>query len=200
MIDQPFRNWLSNKAGPIIKFYQAVGLTPNGVTVMGCGFGVFASVALGIGFDLCALLLWWTGRLFDGTDGIYARTIGKASDFGGYLDILADMIAYSAMILGFAVSRPEFMNWWLVILFLYVLCITSALALGSLERSKKLDSGDNRSLRLAAGLAEGGETGIAYTFLLLFPGGTNWACPIWGSILLITVVARTLVAYHELKS
>ncbi len=194
MIDQPFRNWLSGKAGPLIRLYQRVGLTPNGVTLLGCGLGFIAAGAVAIGQDGPALVLWWLGRLFDGTDGIYARSTNRVTAFGGYLDIVADMAAYSAMILGFAASRPEFRTWWLVILFLYVLCITSALALGDLERREGRGKADNRSLRLATGLAEGGETGIFYSLLLIIPGATCWLCPIWVAILLLTVVARSIVA------
>lgn len=109
------------------------------------------------------------------------------------------MTAYSAMIWGFAVARPHFMSWWIAILILYVLCITSALALGALERREGLKRDDNRSLRLATGLAEGGETGIFYSLLLLFPATTSWLCPVWIGIMLITVAARTAVARQELR-
>lgn len=200
MIDQPFRTWLSDKAGPLIKVYQIVGLTPNGVTLLGCGLGFAAAGAVATGHDLFGLALWWLGRLFDGTDGIYARATNRVSDFGGYLDIVCDMAAYSVMILGFAASRPEFMTWWLVILLLYVLCITSALALGSLERREGLGASDNRSLKLAAGLAEGGETGIFYSLLLLLPGATGVLCPVWVGVLALTVVARSLMARRELRT
>ncbi len=200
MIDQPFRSWLGDRAGPLIRAYQKAGLTPNGITVLGCVFGFAAAGAVAASLNWVALTLWWVGRLFDGTDGIYARATNRVSAFGGYLDILADMAAYSAMILGFAFSRPEFTNWWLAILLLYVLCITSALALGNLERREGLGQADNRSLRLAAGLAEGGETGIFYTLLLILPAATAWLCPAWAAILLLTVVARSVVARRELRS
>lgn len=200
MIDQPFRQWLAGRAGALIALYQRLGLSPNGVTLGGLILGISAAAALARGEDLLALALWWAGRLLDGTDGIYARAIGKTSDFGGYLDIVADMAAYSAMILGFAASRPAYLPWWFAILLLYVLCITSALALGALERREGLQRQDNRSLRLAAGLAEGGETGIAYTCMLVWPEWTTWWCPIWVSILSLTIIARTLVARSELRS
>ena len=199
MIDQPFRDFLKDRVEPFLALYRRYGLSPNAVTLLGLGFGLLSALTLGLGWNWIALWLWWVGRALDGTDGIYARSIGKATDFGGYLDIVADMAAYSAMILGFAASRPQFIWWWLVILLLYVLCITSALALGSLERREGIGAEDNRSLKLAAGLAEGGETGIAYTLLLVLPGATAWLCPLWSLILGVTVLARTLVAKAELR-
>lgn len=199
MIDQPFRQWLALRVAPLISLYQRLRLTPNDITLIGCGFGLLAAVFVACGMNLTALLIWWLGRLFDGTDGIYARATNRVSDFGGYLDIVADMTAYGAMVIGFAVARPEYHWWWTSILFLYILCITSALALGSLERREGLHKLDNRSLRLAAGLAEGGETGIAYSLFLLLPGFTGALCVLWVVLLSTTVVARTLMAGQELK-
>ena len=100
------------------------------------------------------------------TDGVYARASGQESDFGAYLDLLLDMAAYGAMVLAFAIAWPDFQIQWALMLFFYVLCIASALALGNLESQRALPPRDDRGLRLGAGLAEGGETGIAYTVFL----------------------------------
>ena len=136
--------------------------------------------------------------LVDGTDGIFARNTGQATDFGAYLDIVLDMAAYSAMILGFAYANPELLDRWLVILLLYVLCITSALALGMEEAKRDLPKRDDRGLRLGAGLAESGETGIAYTLFLLLPEQLSPLTALWIAILLTTIVARTILARRRL--
>jgi phosphatidylglycerophosphate synthase len=197
MIDQPFRAWLATRVQPLVRLYQHLGLSPNAITLAGLAFGIFAAIATAMAANTLAIALWWLGRLLDGTDGIYARSSGRVTDFGGYLDILADMAGYSAMIIGFACARPEQTCWWLTILALYVLCITSALSLGSLGTVGG-NKGDNRSLRLAAGLAEGGETGLVYTALLVFPSATQSLCTFWVFILSMTVGARTLVAWRVL--
>ena len=59
--------------------------------------------------------------------------------------------------------------------------------------------GDNRSLKLAAGLAEGGETGIAYTLMLLLPQLIKVLLPLWILVLVITFVARTWLAWRVLE-
>jgi phosphatidylglycerophosphate synthase len=199
MIDQSFRAWLSTRVRPVMFLYKSAALSPNAVTILGLLFALSAAFATSQGLFWIALLLWWIGRFFDGTDGIYAREIGKTSDFGGYLDILCDMASYSAMMVGFAVALPALMSWWISILVLYILCITSALALGSLEQKAQAVSDDNRSLRLAAGIAEGGETGIFYSLILIAPTAAEWFCLIWCVILISTVLARTLLARRTLK-
>jgi phosphatidylglycerophosphate synthase len=198
MIDQPFRSWLSGRVNLLLSIYQRAGLSPNAVTILGLIFGVFAAFATAIQSNYLAIILWWLGRIFDGTDGIYARSINRTSNFGGYLDIVADMLAYSLMIIGFAFAKPELGILWSLVLVGYVLCITSALSLGSLERRQGIGNQDNRSLKLAAGLAEGGETGICYTLLLLLPDYSLTIGWIWLMILASTVVARSLIAKREL--
>lgn len=178
----------------LIATYSALRLSPNAISLLGASFGVGAAMLIALDMPLLAIATWWLGRLFDGTNGIYARATGCATPFGAYLDICLDMFAYSMMVFGFAALHPELSPHWMLILFLYVLCITSAIALGSQEEQLDLAARDDRGLRLGAGLAEGGETGIAYTLFLLFPIWIEELSALWIAILITTVVARTLLA------
>jgi len=194
MIDDPFRKLLPRYSKKVVDFYQTLGLTPNHITLVGLAFAMFAAFLVSKGDYGAALLVWWLGRLADGTDGIYARQTGQATPFGAYLDIVCDMLSYSLMILAFAKVHPDLAFWWQLILFLYVLCITSALALGSLQEQGGAHSTDNRGLRLGAGLAEGGETGLAYSLFLIFPGFIKPLVLVWVGVLMTTVIARSLLA------
>jgi phosphatidylglycerophosphate synthase len=200
MIDGPFRTILPRFSEPILKIYIRLGLTPNHVTFAGFCTGLLAAYLVSIAYFKTAIAIWWISRLLDGTDGIYARATQQVSPLGGYLDILLDMAAYGAMILGFAIQFADLGLTWTIIEFLYILCITSALSLGSIERAMNMSSHDNRTLRLASGLAEGGETGIAYTVFLLFPAALNILSIVWIAILILTVVARSFLAARVLSS
>lgn len=194
MIDDAFRARIPRHAGPLLEIYRRLSLTPNHVTILGFAVSLLASGAVASGHPWVALGLWWVSRIADGTDGLHARRSGQATRFGAYLDIVLDMAAYGAMVLGFAWAVPALAPQWILMLFLYVLCITSALALGAQEAGLPGRPRDDRGLRLGAGLAEGGETGIAYTIFLLFPeqlGVTTW---IWIGVLALTVVLRTFLA------
>lgn len=198
MIDSPFRKILPRYTTPLIQLYQKLGLTPNHVTVAGFILSLGASLAIAQGQSWQALALWWLGRLFDGTDGIYARATGQQSDFGGYLDITLDMASYGSMILGFALFHPSYGIYWSAILFLYVLCITTALAFGALQEKIGKNEVQNRSLHLASGLAEGGETGVAYSLFVIAPNFLDILLPLWIAVLAITVISRTLLAWDTL--
>ncbi len=194
MIDGPFRQIVPYYSTWLLKIYRFLHFTPNTVTGLAFFTAIVASGMVALGFFQWAIAFWWLSRIFDGTDGVYARSIGKVSAFGGYLDIVLDMASYGMMILGFAIRFRDYWLSWIIIEFLYILCITTALALGSIERSMKLNDNDNRSLRLSSGLAEGGETGIAYTLFLLFPAHIGKLAIAWAAVLLFTVITRTFLA------
>jgi phosphatidylglycerophosphate synthase len=199
VIDNAFRRILPRFLTPLVALYGRLGWTPNQVTGLGFGIALAASAAVATGFNGWAVVLWWVSRLVDGSDGIYARATGQESEFGGYLDILLDMAAYSTMLIGFAIAFPALQAQWTLMLFFYVLCITSALALGMQEAKLELPARDDRGLRLGAGLAEGGETGIAYSLFLLLPGFLIYTTSLWIAILFTTVVARSVLAHRVLR-
>ncbi len=200
MIDNAFRARLPQFAGPLLAIYARLGMTPNQVSALGFGLALLASFAVALHAWWVALVLWWVSRLADGTDGLHARVTGQQSDFGSYLDIVLDMASYGVMVLGFAIAAPDFAPQWIAMLFFYVLCITSALALGMQEAGRDLPPRDDRGLRLGAGLAEGGETGIAYSLFLLFPDWLEITTTLWVVILALTVVARSVLAYRTLQA
>ena len=199
MIDNAFRAILPHFVGPILALYDRLGWTPNHVTILGFVIALFASAAVAFHFWWLAFVLWWLSRLADGTDGLYARESGQESDFGAYFDIVLDMAAYGVMVLGFAIAAPEFQGQWMAMLFLYMLCIATALSLGMQEAKRAMAPRDNRGLRLGAGLAEAGETGIAYSVFLLLPEFLEISTTIWVGILIVTVIARSMLAYRTLR-
>jgi len=194
MIDEHFRKILPAFTTSLIDLYRKLHITPNQISLAGFGGAILAACLVAMNLPWLAIIVWWLSRLLDGTDGIYARETNQESPFGAYLDILCDMAAYSIMIFGFSFLFPVLINQWLTILFLYILCITSALSLGAIQERHNIDAKDNRGILLAAGLAEGGETGIAYTLFLIFPAQIELLVIIWIFVLLTTVIARTILA------
>ncbi|MEO5970103.1 MAG: CDP-alcohol phosphatidyltransferase family protein [Bdellovibrionia bacterium] len=197
MIDNIFREKLPRFVRPLLKFYKLLELNPNSVTIAGCLTGLASALFVSQGFFILGLALWWAGRLLDGTDGIYARHFGKTSEVGAYLDINCDMLAYSAMILAFFKIWPVLSLNWIIIMALYVLCISGALSLGSLQGPTAHSS--SRKLQLAAGLAEGGETGIFYSCCLVFPNYIQPLSLFWITVLIATVLARATLAFQSLN-
>ena len=200
MIDNKFRAFLPRYVDPIVGLLHKLRLTHNQVTCLGLAIALLAAWLVVQEKFIAALTVWWLSRLLDALDGIYARKYNLSSDFGAFLDIQLDMLAYSAMVLAFSVAWPEHNTQWLLMLFCYVLCISGALGLGAFENKHGLEDNSGRGLRLASGLAEGGETGIAYSVFLFFPAWLGISTWVWLAVLAITIVARLLLARFELSA
>lgn len=191
MIDQPFRTWLAASSRPAVDALVRAKVHPDALTWFGFALSALSCVFTVQEQPLAALALWWFGRIFDGLDGLVARGSGTQSTRGGFLDINLDMAAYGIVAVGFMLQTQWYLTWALILLG-YILCITSALSLGEVEESR-----DNRSLRLASGLAEAGETGIFYSLLWLVPSQGKLWCVLWLGVMGVTVASRFLRAYKK---
>lgn len=199
MIDESFRQWLARRWGaPAVALHRA-GITANQVTVVAAVLGVTAAALVAVKFTSFGIALWLVSRLLDGYDGMIARFTPGDASFGGYLDITLDMLAYSAMAIGFAVAMPADIVLWMVVLAGYVLAITSTLALSSLAEKADRQLGGDRSIQFTRGLAEGGETTIVYVVIALAPSVSRYVLVVWIAMLAITVVQRTTLARRLLR-
>jgi phosphatidylglycerophosphate synthase len=121
-----------------------------------------------------ALAAWLANRVLDGLDGAVARTHGRSSDFGGYLDILCDFAVYALVPIGLVVGDPAPDAWRALALLLasFYLNAASWLYLAAiLERRGRgvAVSGQVTSIAMPAGLVAGTETIVFYALFLLLP-------------------------------
>jgi len=187
MLDRKFRKILPDIVKPLIHILNQSKITPNQLSLLAFCLACLASYLLSQEHQYWALGVWYLGRLCDGLDGILARDTSQVSPWGGYIDICLDMSAYGIMLIGFAYLYSEYSLLWLGIMFGYVLCITTTLALSSILESHQSKIPDNdRSLQFTSGIAEASETSIAYTLFVLLPGFIE----IWGGGLVIDGLAH----------
>ncbi len=113
-----FKNWehikkrAYNVLDPIIGLLQKLGLTPNGITMIGFGITIFASAILIYGAEKGSRndpeYITWFGivlllaGVFDMLDGQLARKTGKMTVFGAFFDSIIDR--YSEMIMFFGIA------------------------------------------------------------------------------------------------
>lgn len=199
MIDNYVRKILPSYLGFMNQVFSKLKLTPNQISVFGFLVAVLSAALVYSDFLILAALVWWASRLLDACDGIYARSTNQATNFGAFLDVQLDMAAYCLMVIAFYFRFPEFTLQWILILFCYVLCISGALGLGAFETKLKIPDQSQRKLKLAVGLAEAGETGIAYTLFLLLPQYLLFTTWIWVAILFVTILSRLGLSWSELK-
>ncbi|MFC3101727.1 CDP-alcohol phosphatidyltransferase family protein [Altererythrobacter lauratis] len=173
------------------------GISANTLTLAGLAPALAAGFAIAHQHYLAALALIALNRLIDGLDGAVARARG-ATDWGGYLDILADYVFYLSVPLGFAFAAPGNAIPALVLVASFTLTAVSFLAFAALAAKRgQTDSGHGRkSFLYSTGLAEGAETIAVFIAMCLWPAAFAWLC--WGFAALcgLTVIQRSVRARH----
>ena len=185
------------------------------MTLLALAVGVWAGLAAAAGAFGLALALWLLNRLLDTLDGALARSLGVASDRGGYLDLLFDYVVYAAVPLGAAAgasgllgSEPLVLSAWLwplaaLLLATYYVNLGSYALLAALLEKRGRGAaakGDRTAVIMPAGLVEGAETLLLVTLMLALPK----LLPLWfgitAALVAVTAAQRALWAWRELGS
>jgi CDP-diacylglycerol--glycerol-3-phosphate 3-phosphatidyltransferase len=85
---------------PVALGLGRLGLTPNGLTVLGFGISVLAAVAAASGAWIAAGLLVIFGGVFDLFDGALARATNRVSRLGAFLDSVFDRAGEAVVYIG----------------------------------------------------------------------------------------------------
>jgi phosphatidylglycerophosphate synthase len=75
---------------PIALFFGRLGLTPNGLTLLGFAITILAAVIAALQLWLVAGIVVIIGGIFDMFDGTLARATGKVSPLGAFFDSTFD--------------------------------------------------------------------------------------------------------------
>lgn len=188
MLDASLRQRLHPALDRIASGLDSTGITPNVITGIGFVVGVGACVAVATNWWILGLVLWLLNRLLDGLDGMLARRVGP-TELGGFLDIMADFTIYGGIVVAIGWAVPDARLAALALFLAYYLNGSAFLAWSSLAQRRELE-GDGRSLHFPAGLAEGTETIVAMSVILLVGSYTRELLWAWTAIVAITVVQR----------
>jgi len=91
----------------LIPLAKQMEVTPNQITMTSLGVTVFAALFVAFGRRpgwMFAAIVIQAAFVLDCLDGQLARTTGRASDFGGYLDSLTDLVKVFVMIAAMTVA------------------------------------------------------------------------------------------------
>lgn len=187
LIDPPL-----NKMG---KALARLGVGADAVTIAGAALGIIAGVAIANGEFAAGLALILFSRLLDGLDGAIARAT-KITDFGGYLDIVADFVFYVAIPIGFGFAATENALYAMVLLGAFALTGVSFLGFAAIAARRGLESGAHgrKSLFYSTGIAEGAETIAVFVLMCLAPGWFPEIASVYAAICALTVIQRSLAA------
>lgn len=177
---------------------------PTAVTVAAAAIGIAAAVMAWQGRYGWALALWVANRLADGLDGAIARATGRQSDYGGYLDMLLDVVVYGAIPVGLALGRasaPLFVA-VMALLAVFYLNITSWLYLSALLEKgadRETSARGSTSIPMPSGVVEGTETIVAYALMLLWPAAAVPIVWILAGATFAGVAQRVIWAHSHIR-
>ncbi len=197
MLDSALRAQLAPSLDRVAGRLEEAGVRPAAVTGVGLVVGIGACLAAALAVWPVALAAWLVNRALDGLDGPLARRRG-ATDFGGVLDFVADFVVYGGFVVAVAIAVPDARVACAALLAAYLLNNVAQLSFASLVEKRRLDFGDERSLRLTPGLTEGTETILAYVAFCAFPGDARWVAWIFTAMVLFTVGQRLVTARRVL--
>ena len=104
MLSKTLKKSAGRALDPLGKAIGKLGIRPNHITIAGLVITFYAAWFLYNKEIYYAFLIGLIACLFDGADGLVARSTGTSSIKGGYLDAVidryADCIAFGALILG----------------------------------------------------------------------------------------------------
>ena len=104
MLSKTLKKSTGRALEPLGKAIGKLGIRPNHITIAGLFLTFYAAWFLYNKEIYYAFLIGLIACLFDGADGLVARSTGTSSIKGGYLDAVidryADCIAFGALILG----------------------------------------------------------------------------------------------------
>ena len=200
MLDAKLRPLIDPPLNALGRLIASVGIGANSVTMAGMILGLGAAIMIAQSHVLSGLALIMLSRVFDGLDGAVARAT-KITDFGGYLDIVADFAFYIAVPVGFAFASPENMPFALLLVASFTLTGISFLSFAVLAAKRGLETADHgqKSFLYNTGLAEGAETIAAFVLMCLFPGHFAIIASIYAIMCLLTVIQRSVAAFITFK-
>jgi phosphatidylglycerophosphate synthase len=174
------------------------GIGPDAVTLAGFAIGLMALPLLALDLHLTALIAVLFNRIADGLDGPLARATGRASDRGGFLDIVCDFVFYSAVPFGFALGNPEHALAAAFLIFSFVGTGSSFLAYAIVAAKRGLSTSlrGDKSLYYLGGLTEGTETFALLVAICLFPQAFDWLAVGFGIACWITAATRILAGWR----
>jgi phosphatidylglycerophosphate synthase len=179
-------------------------VNPTTVTVVASGVAIAAGITAWQGQTGATLGLWFLNRFLDGLDGTVARVNNKQSDFGGYLDIVLDMVAYVSIPLGLAFSVNEkgvFIALTLLFAAFYINSAAWMMLSANLEKRSQgaKERNELTTVTMPRAIIEGGEAILFYSLFIFFPGWLTVLFGVLAVLVLASAITQVRSAYRLMQ-
>jgi len=194
LIDPPL-----NRAGRAV---ARIGLSANGVTMIGFGFGLSAAAFIAVELYILGGLFILLNRLFDGLDGAVSRATAP-TQAGGFLDIVLDFFIYGLVPVGFAIADPDRNGAAAAFLIASFYANGSAFLAFSIFAEKlglRSSAQGVKSLYYMSGIAEGFETIVVFVLFCLYPNRFAELAILFAIICFVSAGARCVNGFIVIRN
>jgi phosphatidylglycerophosphate synthase len=199
MFDAALRSLVDPPLNRVAATLARSGASANILTIIGALIGLAAATAISQQQFAAGLILILINRILDGLDGAVARINGP-TEYGGYLDTLADFLFYVSVPVGFGFANAESLLPALLLIASFTLTAVSFLGFAAItaRRGDKDGAHGPKAFIYSTGLMEGGETIVFFILFCLFPAYFPMLASVFAALCILTVgqrialVAKTL--------
>ena len=198
MFDTQLRRVVDDPLNFVARHIAGSAFTANRLTVTGAMIGLAAAYCVAMEYFWFAALLVVLNRIFDGLDGAVARINGP-SDWGGYLDSLADYLFYISIPVAFGIADPVNLLPALLLVASFTLTAVSFLAFAAIAAKlpdRKVGP-TPKAFIYSTGLMEGGETIVFYILFCILPDMFGILATMFAFFCFLTVVQRIFIASRK---
>jgi CDP-diacylglycerol--glycerol-3-phosphate 3-phosphatidyltransferase len=187
-----------NLLRPIVRYFAAIGITANHVTIAAVIGSLVIGLFLYLNFENQQLFLllpvWMFFRMaLNAIDGMLAREFNQKSNLGAYLNELTDVIADAALFIPFALIAPFTVGSVILVIFLATLSEFTGVLGITVGASRRYDGPLGKSDRallfgaLALWIGLGGS----------MPDWIYWLMPFCSILITVTIYNRIKRALEE---
>ena len=202
MFDIALRRMKDQCVEPICRYLPSQ-LSPNLFTAFAFIFGLAACYSAATSERrLLSVSLWLLNRLFDCLDGSLARVHGSTSEVGGFLDLLSDFVIYSILPISVAFGQDSKLlkpDWRAVAMLEASFHINNFVLFYVAAVTSKTGADELTSVSMQPALIEGFESGLLFTFMLLWPSWITSISLVMSAAVAIGVVQRVAILVPILK-
>lgn len=195
MFDTALRRLVDPPLNNAARWLARSGASANALTVGGALTGLAAATAVSQQQFAAGLGLILINRILDGLDGAMARINGP-TEWGGYLDTLADYLFYVSVPLAFGWVSAANQAAALLLIASFTLTAVSFLGYAAIAARRGGDDSAHgpKAFIYSTGLMEGGETIAFFILFCLFPAHFALLALIFAALCVVTVAQRVAIA------
>ena len=194
MIDQYFvkiiKPFLEMVASPFYKF----GINANYISLFGLSMSFLSFYLILKDLNITALFVFLLGRILDGVDGIIANKT-RITEFGGFIDIVFDLISYSLVPLAFILKDNSNAIFGSILLTTFFGTSSTFFGIAIFENNKFIKRNPEKSFFHVGGFMGGSITIFFLSLMFIFTEKFNLIALIFSVLCILGTIERIFYAY-----